>query len=268
MVVPASEALEVGVAGWDRRPFLIAHRGFSSAAPENTLVAFERALEAGAEVLECDVQLTRDGVLIVFHDPKVDRTTDGSGPVRGFRWEEIRTLDAGYARRFADGFRGERVPRLVDVLDLARGRADVFVEIKPEAVDGSEDGVEARTVQAARSTDMLSGIGVLSFAPRALSRVKALAPRVPLGRVFRWWRRRHLVEEALSVQADYAVVYAARLLADPGIVEQAHARGLRVGAYVADTAEVVSRLVESGVDGIATNRIGDLIPAFTDITNR
>ena len=107
--------------GWDEVPFLIAHRGFSTVAPENTLAAFEAAIDAGAEILECDVQLTADGVPVIVHDPTLDRTTDGSGAVRDLAWSEVAELEAGYPASFGDRYRGQRVPRLDELFDLARG---------------------------------------------------------------------------------------------------------------------------------------------------
>lgn len=254
--------------GWDRLPFLIAHRGFSSVAPENTLAAFESALDAGAEVLECDVQMSRDGAAIVMHDPRVDRTTDGCGAVRDLRWNEIRDLDAGYPGRFGAAFAGQRVPRLDELFDLARGRAAVFVEIKPEALADAAGAIEASVVDAARRTRMMDAVGALSFAPRALQRMRQAAPGFPLGLVFRWWRQRRLVEETLETGADYLVAYAPRLFADPSIVSQAHDAGVRVGAYVADTDEHIGGLLHYGVDGVATNCIGDVLPAFRRATGR
>lgn len=249
-------------------PFLLAHRGWSSVAPENTLVAFERALEAGAEVLECDVQLSADGVVVVIHDPRLDRTTDGSGRVRERTWAQIRRLDAGYSQRFDDTFAGEPVPRLEEVLDMARGRARVFVEIKPESVGlaRGERSVEARTVAAARRTGTLDELRVLSFSPRALAQVRARAPEVPLGLVFRWWRHRRVVSEAEAAGAGYLVAFAARLHARPEIVAAAHERGIRVGSYVVDDEVVLGRMLEIGVDGIATNRVGELLPVFERLT--
>jgi len=85
---------------------------------------------------------------------------------------------------------------------------------------------------------------------------------VPLGLVFRWWRSRRLVAEALAADADYIVVYASRLLRKPDIVQDAHAHGLKVGAYVVDTIEHLQPLLAWGVDGIATNCIGDLMPTL------
>lgn len=253
---PAAEPAPA--TGWDRPPFLIAHRGYSSRAPENTLVAFEEALRAGAEVLECDVQLSRDGVVVVLHDPRVDRTTDGQGRVRALDWQRLSRLDAGYAERFGDAFAGERIPRLEEVLELAKRRAQVFIEIKPEAIAG----VEAHTLEAARRTGMLDDVGILSFAPVALRRVAAAEPRVPLGLVFRWWRQRYLVREALDVGAEYLVGYVTRLLGRPAIIEEARRHDLKVGAYVVDSEEAMRRLVRYGIDGMATNRIGELLPSL------
>ena len=256
------------MSGWDRLPFLIAHRGFSTVAPENTLAAFDRALAAGAEVLECDVQLSADGIAVVMHDPRVDRTTDGRGAVRALQWDQIRALDAGYESRFGDAFAGHTVPRLEELFDLARGRAAVFVEIKPEALADPAGRVETSVIDAARRTGMMEDVGILSFAPRALQRFRDAAPGFPRGLVFRWWRQRHLVEETLQGGANYLVAYAPRLLGDPTVVGRAHDAGLLVGAYVADTAEHMFGLLQCGVDGIATNCIGDLLPAFREATGR
>lgn len=251
--------------GWHRPPFLIAHRGWSSEAPENTLVAFERAVEAGAEVLEGDLQLTRDGVVAVIHDARVDRTTGGSGAVRELSWDEIRRLDAGYERRFGDRFRGERVPRLEQLLELARGRAQLFLEIKPESV-GKEPTIEEATLQCVREGGMDGDVGVLSFAPVTLRRVRERAPETPVGLVFRRWRRQRLVEEALACGADYMVCHASALAKRPELVEIAHARGLRTGVYVADDEVAVRFFLEAGVDGITTNRVGEMLPLLAQRT--
>jgi glycerophosphoryl diester phosphodiesterase len=253
------------MACWVRRPFLIAHRGFSSVAPENTILAFERALESGVEVLECDVQLSSDGVAVVMHDSTVDRTTNGQGAVRELQWAQIHTLTAGYPGRFGDVFAGQVVPRLDELFDLAKGRAAVFVEIKPEALADLSGSVEASVIDAALRTGMMDDVGILSFASRALQCFHETAPGFPLGLVFRWWHQRRLVEETLQAGANYLVGYAPSLLSDPTIVSRAHDEGLLVGAYVADTVENMRGLLRDGVDGIATNCVGDLLPAFHQV---
>ena len=111
------------------RPLLIAHRGGAAEAPENTLGAFRRALDLGIRWFELDVQMTKDGALVVIHDETVDRTTNGTGPVSSFTFEEIRKLDAG--SRFSPDFAGEKIPTLREVLDrCAEQGAVVFIELK------------------------------------------------------------------------------------------------------------------------------------------
>ena len=110
------------------RPRVIAHRGFSGVAPENTLAAFRRAIEIGADMIEVDVALTGDGHVVCLHDETLDRTTDGQGLLAAATFEEVRRLDAG--SWFAPELAGEKVPTLAEVLDLARGRILVNVEIK------------------------------------------------------------------------------------------------------------------------------------------
>lgn len=112
---------------------IVAHRGSSADRPENTLAAYRRAIEAGATAVEIDVRTTRDGALVVLHDPDVDRTTDGLGAVRGKTLEEIRRLDAGI--RFHPCCRGERVPTVREVLELCRGRVDVLMDLKERGSD-------------------------------------------------------------------------------------------------------------------------------------
>lgn len=115
---------------------LVAHRGDARDFPENTLPAFQSALDLGLHYLELDVQLSADGVPMVFHDADLDRTTDRTGSFFGLRSDELATIDAGEPRRFGDRYRGTRIPRLADVLSLVRPMPEVtvFVEIKSESL--------------------------------------------------------------------------------------------------------------------------------------
>ena len=118
---------------------VMGHRGARHEAPENTLPSIARALEAGAEAIEVDVQPTRDGALVVIHDETLERTTDGAGRVDAHTLAELRALDAGD---------GAQVPTLAEVLELCRGRAELFVELKAP-------GCEARVVQAIQAADQV-----------------------------------------------------------------------------------------------------------------
>ena len=110
------------------RPLICGHRGSRAHAPENTMAGFARAVALGADLIELDVRLTRDGEMVIIHDATVDRTTDGTGRVDERTWEEMRALDAGV--RYGASFAGERFPSLGEVLDWARGRVYLAVEVK------------------------------------------------------------------------------------------------------------------------------------------
>src|SRR5438477_8468582 len=104
-------------------PLVIAHRGDSAHRPENTIASFASALEIGAAIVEFDVHLSRDGEVMIIHDPRVDRTTDGHGIVKQMSLAEIRRLSAGYPTRFGAAYAGEKVPTLAETLGLLRERA-------------------------------------------------------------------------------------------------------------------------------------------------
>src|SRR5919201_2276293 len=129
-----------------RRPYLLAHRGASGYAPENTIAAFERALALRADGVETDLRASNDGVLVLMHDERVDRTTDGEGAVAVLTLDELRRLDAGgsYGPRFA----GERVPTLDELLSRYGGRLPLCLEVK-------QPGIEARLVAAVRERGLL-----------------------------------------------------------------------------------------------------------------
>lgn len=161
-------------------PRVIAHRGASAAAPENTLAAFRLARERGAQMVELDTRLTRDGVLVVIHDSTLDRTTDGHGKVIETDSDRLALLDAG--SWVASSFRGERVPTLAQALELLAGLGmAVNVELK------ADPGEERRTgAEAARLIERLwpaDGPPVLvsSFAEEALAAARREAPELPRG---------------------------------------------------------------------------------------
>jgi len=132
-------------------PIVIAHRGDSAHRPENTLAALAGALELGVSAVEIDVQLTRDGRLVVIHDSTLDRTTNGRGDVRQMTLAEVRAVSAGYPSRFGDAYRGEHVPTLAEVVTLLRDRARILIEIKKESVtEDATGGVEALTIAEIR----------------------------------------------------------------------------------------------------------------------
>jgi len=225
-------------------PLRIAHRGASGRglAPENTLAAFEKALDIGVDMLEIDVRVTGDGQLIVLHDPSLDRTTDCEGIVREMGLDEIRQADAGD---------GERVPILGEVFDLARNRAPILLEIK-------SDFIAERVVQAIADAQIEEQVVVQSFNPQTVERVKRLAPHLPSSLLIGELpttpsrvRARRLVSQVLEVGANTLSIWHATLT--PSQIEEMRKRGIAVWAWTVDEEITMRDLAMMGVQGLVTN---------------
>lgn len=155
-------------------PIVAAHRGASRSAPENTLVAFEKALALGAKGIELDVQMTADGEIVVFHDWTLERTTNGTGLLRNHTLSALRSLDAG--SWFSPEFAQAKVPLFEEVLSLLNGRAIINVELKPNALD--DVGFESRVASLVRNQHMEAEVVFTSFDHTAIERIKRIAPEI------------------------------------------------------------------------------------------
>ena len=236
----------------------IAHRGFSGAAPENTLAAFEKAIDAGAEMFELDVLLSRDGRVVVIHDDTVDRTTDGEGKVASLTLAQLRALDAG--AWFSREFEGERIPTLEEALSLARGRILVNVEIKTEAVGR---GIVPKTLDIIERLGMRDQVVISSFDPRALARVRELDDTFVTASLFDARRQEDLSPQEVMDRVGSNGFNLSRRQVDPSIVEACHTLGRPVAVYTVDDPDEMAQLIALGVDGIFTNR-PDRLLALTD----
>jgi glycerophosphoryl diester phosphodiesterase len=224
----------------------IAHRGASGSFPENTLAAFRAAIEAGAEMCELDVQLTRDGAVVVIHDDTVDRTTDGTGAVAAMTLAEIKQLDAGV--KFDNRFAGEPVPTLDQVFELVDGRCALNIELK-------SDGLEAKVSEMVRSRDAFGWTLVSSFDWAALTRIRHVAPELRVGLLASRWPAR-LVGAASEIKAD--AINPRFDIVTEDLCIAAHSRELNVYAWTVDEPDAMRGLIAAGVDGIMTNWPGRL----------
>lgn len=227
------------------RPLIVAHRGASAVAPENTLAAFRAAVELGADAIELDVQRTADGHVIIMHDPMLDRTTNGRGPVADRSLRSIKALDAG--SWFGPAFAGERVPTLEEAVNLVGGRLGLLVEIKQGP--RFDETVEAAVVQVLQQRP--GAYEVSSFDHFSVLRTKALAPELPCGILF----EARLIDPfgaAALARADALHLYWT--LITPDFVPEAHRRGHMVVAWTVNDEEAMTRLADSGVDAIVTDR--------------
>ena len=230
----------------DGRVLAIAHRGGSRQAPENTIPAFRFALDEGVRALECDVQRTRDGRLVVIHDQTVERTTNGRGAVATLTFEELRRLDAG--SWFGPGFAGTRVPEVEELLDLVRGRALLQIEIKN--APAFYDGIERQLLDAVRRRGMEEDVFFMSFDHVSVRTVRELAPRSPCGIIY----AARLVDAPAAARAAGADALCLHwAFATPDVLEAAHRDGLRVLVWTVDDEADARRCLALGVDGITSN---------------
>ncbi len=221
----------------------VAHRGASAYEPENTLRAFDRAIDMGATMLELDLHLSRDGHLMVIHDADLSRTTNGVGRVTDMSLEDIRHYDAG---------QGERVPTLPEVIELARGRAQLYIELK-----GQE--TPEPLVRVLRSSHFTDQVIVGSFYPWLPQKVKWLAPEIRTSVLVGEWGKNEMVEWALAVDADY--VHPCWERHDPRphqlltstLLETIRSQHLGIVVWHEERPEELRELVKLDVDAICTN---------------
>ncbi|MFQ6084893.1 MAG: glycerophosphodiester phosphodiesterase [Candidatus Bathyarchaeia archaeon] len=214
---------------------IIAHRGASAYEPENTIRAIKKAIELGADAVEVDVRLSKDGQPVVIHDSIVDRTTNGSGPVASMTLEELRALDAG---------KGERIPTLEEVIGSVSHSVGLVVEVKIP-------GVEKKVVDILKKGGMMENSMVVSFYHRVVKAVKALAPEMRVGVIFSSYPVSPI---RLAIEASADVLLPRSDYVDNKMIQKAHKLGLAIIPWTVDDPEEARRLMAMGVDGIATNR--------------
>jgi glycerophosphoryl diester phosphodiesterase len=226
-------------------PWVVAHRGASGHAPENTMVAFRRAVELGATFIETDLRFTRDAQFVAIHDATVERTTSGRGSVRELTLAELRQLDAG--SWFGAEFAGERIPTLDEILNFAHAADVVFyLEVKTEVVWG----VQHTLVSALRRTEQVARTVILSFDPSMLSALLGLEHTLMTGLLY---DRLPADPIAQALQIGVRQIAPRRDLLSGELVQRAHAADLQVVTWTVDKLEEMRAAIATGVNGIITN---------------
>jgi glycerophosphoryl diester phosphodiesterase len=226
---------------------VIGHRGAAGLAPEHTRPSFERALAIGVDMIELDVQLSRDGELVVIHDRTLERTTTASGPVREQTLTALRALEIG--GWFGESFRGEPLLTLTEVFALLAGRAALNVEIKSPEPDWEATARELAAVL--RQVDALATTVVSSFEMGALAAVRRMMPAVPIGVLWHHLDLAPAWAAAAELRATSLHPYAPLVTGD--VVRHAHAHGLRVHTWTVNEDAEIRRVAADGVDGIISD---------------
>ncbi|MDZ7772121.1 MAG: glycerophosphodiester phosphodiesterase family protein [Balneolaceae bacterium] len=234
---------------------VIAHRGASADFPENTMPAFEAAVERGAEMIELDVLMSRDGVPVVFHDARLNRHTDGAGPLADHSLEQLRELDAG--SWFGERFAGTKIPTLEEVVRWARGKIALNLEIKTGAVgEKPRGGVEEKAAELVREYGMEEHVIFSSFDYRAVRRFKRISPDLSVALLYNRGLSgdkspSHLVSEygVDAFNCSYTQLSDKRL-------KNLKEYGIPFLVYTVDSPRRMRRLIRRGAAGIFSNKPG------------
>lgn len=233
------------LTGCRKKPavLVMAHRGASADAPENTQSALVKAVEAGADYSEIDVHQTKDGVIVLLHDKTLQRTTGQAGNIWDFTWEELKRLDAGLW--FGKTFEGEPIPTLEEIIRYADGRIKLNIEVK---ISGFEPGIVRKVVDTIHRESFVDDCLVTSFDREAVERVKELDPKIRTGLIFgRDYPGDVFTGNWETLSCHFEVV-------DESFMQRARNHGKTVFVWTVDEKEEMLRLIRLGVDAIITNK--------------
>jgi len=217
------------------------HKGAAGLEPENTIRSFKKALELNVDFIEFDVRMTKDKKLIIMHDSKVDRTTNGKGYVKDLTLEKVRELDAG---------NGEKVPTFEEIINLLKdGKPKMIIEIKEPQTLG-------KIMKIMRKNKLENKVVIVSLWHDILKRVKEIEPKIKtcapiVGKPI------NPVSMVKDAKADKIALYSAFI--DKKIVKECHKNGIEITAWGADEFSEIDRMIKLGVDTISSNFLDRLI---------
>ncbi len=226
---------------------VIAHRGGSRAAPENTLSAMKKAIEFGADYAECDVFQTKDGEIVLFHDEDIARTTGKKGMIWDYTLAELREMEVG--SWFSENFRGEPIPTLREVIQLVKGRIKLNIEVK---VSGNDPDIAQKVVDIIRSENFAKECIVTSFEKPVIEKVKDIAPDLITGFIF---DEEHPPE---IFEGNWEIVCSKRNIVDKEFVMKAKQNRKKLFVWTVNYPAEMKKFIDLGVDGIITD-VPDLL---------
>jgi len=236
----------------------IAHRGSSGSYPENTRLAFEKAIEAGADMIEMDCRLSKDGHVVVIHDDRLDRTARAKGFVKGKTLRQLKKLDVGAWLK--KSFKGERIQTLEEILEIVSGKVEINLEIKP--VLRGPLGIELKVLFIVSHFDYLERAIFSSFDYQSLRRLRELAPDVRIGVLYGAGIKDNPFQAAREMNA-YSL-HIQREFATPHFLEEARELGLKSFVWTVNEVKEMEKFLSLGVDGI----ISDFPEKFWKIKQR
>jgi glycerophosphoryl diester phosphodiesterase len=227
---------------------VVAHRGASGYAPENTLVSFLKAIELKADAVECDVHLSKDDVPIVIHDEKLNRTTNGEGYVKDYSLKELKSLNAGYRKRFADEFKDEKIPTLREVLETCKSKIGVVIEIKNGPL--FYEGIENKVVNLIKEFNMEDQVVISAFDHLTVKRIKSLSKDLVTAVIFSGCPVKPTLDGLLACADGLHLEWC---YLKPSVIEEAEKDNLFVNVWTVNTEENIKKMLLMNVNGVITD---------------
>ncbi|MGE7764243.1 glycerophosphodiester phosphodiesterase [Peribacillus sp. NPDC096540] len=230
-------------------PLKIGHRGASGYCPENTMASYYKAIELGADFLEVDIHLSKDGVLVVHHDPTLDRTTNGKGNLRDYTVAELKKLDAG--SWFHARFKGERVPLLSEILENFRSDVGILIEIKhPSLYPGIEKKLAEELSNRGDYASDKKRILVHSFDMESMKRFHQLMPDIPVGVLI----KRRITDQKLKEIAEFAsFLNPKQTILSTKLQMRIQEQGMKVFTWTVNNKKQIQMLKKMKLDGIISD---------------
>ena len=253
---------KIELTKYRRKINLIAHRGASDAAPENTLAAVKKALQSQADFIEVDVHQTKDGAVILMHDATVNRTTNGQGAIANLTLAEIKKLDAGLW--YDSAYRHERVPTLNEILQLVKGQKKLLIEIK-KGQNGFYDGIEENILTIIQENKAHNWCIVQSFYDQVLGNIwknefavpthKLIVGKIPFIPLYfdhrLRWGNFDKYDRAIAINAN-------QYFTTQGFVKELHNSGFKTYPWTVDDPQAINRVLAMGADGVISNTVSHL----------
>ena len=225
------------------------HRGFSGCYPENTMLAFEKALEAGCEGMEFDVHLTKDGQLVIIHDETVDRTSAGHGRIRDMTYEELCRINLNYPDKFGDRFPFQRIPTLREYFELVKDR-DMISNIELKTGVYEYPGIEQAVYDLIREYRLEDRVIISSFNHHSVLRMKAIDPSLVCGFLSETW----ILDAGDYVKRHGVEAYHPQFhMLTPAETADLQSHGVRINTWTVNEEEDIREMLRIGVDGIISN---------------
>lgn len=231
-----------------KKPLVVAHRGGSLCAPENTMAAFRQALELGVDRIELDVQQSKDGVVLVMHDEKINRTTNGKGVISDMNYAQLKDVDAG--SKFSKDFSNEKIPLLDEVLHLVNGQCELLVEIKNPG--NINKGLEKNVADLIMQHQALAWCTVQSFEYQSLYNLHKINGQITLGLLLDKPKMDTLKKSAANT-SFISEININRRSASAAMIDLIHQMDKKVFVWTVNKPDEMSRLIKKDVDGIITD---------------